>query len=116
MVQEDSEFRLLVLTTENNNESCNFELIFSQPVNPDSINSENFVINGKIIPLENLRFSKNYRTVDFFIETASFQLTEENVELIIKDIESINGNKIETVTIPNLQSEKVYRLQKKDLR
>lgn len=128
MMKEDGEFRLLYVRAAAVPGYYNFGVVFSQPVNPDSITSDNFLMNGNIIPLENIRFSKNYRTVDFFVKADALILPGRNNtaydntrlneqiepdELIIKDIESISGKKTEPVVIKNFQINKEYRMMKK---
>jgi len=113
MMEEDTEFRLLFIRAIEFPESFNFGLVFSQPVNPESINSETLLLNGNVIPIGNIRFSKNYRTVDFFVDKKAALFTNENIELIVKDVESINGNKIEPVLIKNFQPETDYKMMRK---
>jgi len=113
MMEEDVDFRLLFIKATKLNDFYNFGLVFSQPVNPESINTENFILNGKVIPLENIRFSKNYRTVDFFVDEKTVLWTDANMDLVIKDVESIRGNIIEPVVINNFKFENDYKLIKK---
>lgn len=113
MMNEEGGFTLLYLKTNQLPESYNFELIFSEPVDPESINEENFLLNGNQIQLEKLRLSKNYRAIDFFVNSTPSNMMEGYSELLIKDIKSINGKIIEPVLIENFQLGQEYPFLKK---
>jgi len=111
--EDASEFHLLFVEAKKFPGIYNFKFVFSQPVNPISLGNENFFLNGNEIHFEKTRFSKNYIVVDFLIDSEAVDLTEENNELIIKNLESINGIKLEPVVIKNFQADKEYKLMRK---
>jgi len=113
MMEEDGEFYLLFVEAKEIPDFYNFKFVFSQPVNPKSLENENFLLNGNEIHFEKIRFSKNYMAIDFLITPEAANFAEDNNDLLIKGIESINGNIIEPVVIKNFQIEKDYKLMRK---
>jgi len=113
MLEEDDKCFVLFIKATEFPDCDSFKIVFSQPVNPESINDDNFLLNGNKINPKKIMFSKNYRIIDFIADFDNSVWLEENNELIVKDIESISGNKIEPVIIKNFQIEKDFKLMKK---
>lgn len=116
MMEESSEMHLLFVKAKELPDIYCFKFVFSQPVNPESMNTDSFLVNGNEIHFEKMRLSKNYREIDFIVHSENADWFEENMELTVKEIESITGNKMEPVVIENFELDEDYKLIKKDER
>lgn len=69
-------------------------LYFNQPVNPACINSKNILVDNKILPEDTrMIFNKKVDSVYFEINTSD----AKNLE--IKNLEGINGKKVESIKV-----------------
>lgn len=125
MIDEEIDFKMIFVKATNTPNNIFFELIFTQPVNPQSVTEENFLINGKTLPIKMIRFSKNYRSVHCFIDQEAFltQVTRgqtsndtqgQTFDLEIKNIESIKGDTIEPVEFKSFHTDEEYRYLRRE--
>ena len=109
MIDEDIDFQLMFIKATKTPNSVLFELIFTKPVNPETVSKDNFLFNGKTLSVKLIRFSKNYRAINYFIEHNDFSPADQAFDLEIKNIESIGGEITKAVKFKNFRTDEEYR-------
>lgn len=104
--ENSSGFRLLEVRTSFSDGKTSVSLLFTSQINPSSVSSSCFSLNGRTLSGLHYKFSK---------DGMNLQLTLPNEEiktLLIRNIQSYNGSKMRDETFSRLEKNARYRYSK----